>query len=387
MQKLHRIILKTPLFRSTKDFILNLLGKICKRYVAKEVPLEQIRKFLFIRFELHLGSVVCTSSIFEGIRKVLPEIHLGVVCDEMNYELLKYNPNINDFYITPNPDKKFIGAILAFLKLRTEMREYDCIIADLGNSHFRYLVPTLLTGLKYRIGFGGGHDFLFNLTVSYSPHESVIERNLNLLDAFAEFPIVFNGEPKLYFSKNESEFVDNFFIKNKINRKNLIITIQTQSKDEKPNRWFVDRFGELADKLVEKYDANIIFSGSRDEVEKIEQIRSKMVYTSVSAAGKTTVPQLAALLNMCDLFITLDTGSMHVGRAVGVPMVIIGCAYQSSHLWLPVNNDKHIIIKKENIQCVLCYKDYCPSRECMKRIAVADVFEAAKLQIGRFCRG
>jgi len=386
MQKLHRMILKTPFLRGVKDLILNLLGRFFKRYFAKKVPLEQMRNFLFIRFEPHLGSVVCTSSIFEGNRKVLPDIHVGVVCDEMNYELLKYNPNINDFYLAPNPIKNFIGALLGFFRLRTEAREYDCIITDLGNSRFTYLLLTLLTGIKYRIGFGGVNDFLFNRTASYSAHESIIERNLNLLGIFAEFPVAFNGEPKLYFSKNESEFVDNFVKKNNINRENMIIAVQSQSKDNKPNRWFADRFTALADRLIKTFSANIIFTGSINDVQKIEHIKSKMIHTSTSAAGKTTILQLGALLSMCDLFITLDTGSMHVGRAVGVPMVIIGCAYQSSHLWLPVKNGKHIILKKDNIHCALCYKDYCFTRECMKQITVDEVFEAVKAQIDR-CAG
>jgi ADP-heptose:LPS heptosyltransferase len=387
MQKLHRTILKTPFLRSVKDFILSLLGRSLKRYFAKEVPLEQMKNFLFIRFELHLGSIVCTSPIFEGIRKVLPDIHIGVVCDEMNYELLKYNPNINDFYLAPNPDKNFIGALLAFFRLRTEARKYDCIIADLGNSQFRYLVPTLLTGLKYRIGFGGGHDFFFNLTASYLLHESIIERNLNLLSIFNGAPIIIHAEPKLYFSEDESEFVENFFKKNNIDRESMIVAIQTQSKDEKPNRWFAYRFAELADKLVESYDACIIFTGAQYDEEKVDQIRASMVHTSITAAGKITILQLASLLNICDLFITVDTGSMHVARSVQVPMVIIGCAYQSSHLWLPVKDDKHIIIKKDNIECAMCYKDYCFSRECMKQITVSEVFEAAIVQIGRFCIG
>jgi ADP-heptose:LPS heptosyltransferase len=383
MEKLHRMILKIPFLRGFKDLILSLLGRFYERYFSREVHLEQMRNFLFIRFEPYLGSIVCTSSIFEGIRRVLPDIHIGVVCDERNYEFIKYNPNIDDFYFVPNLGKNFIGALIGFFRMRMEARKYDCIVADLGNSQFRYLLPTLLTAIKYRIGFKGGHDFLFNLTASYSSHESYIERNLNLLGIFAEVPIVFDGKPKLYFSKDESAFVEKLFSKNNINRENPIIAMQTQSRDRKPNRWFADRFTALADKLIEKYGANIIFLGSRDEVEKIEQIRSKMIHASTSVAGETSILQLAVLLNRCDLFITLDTGSMHVGRSAGVPMVIIGCAYQSSHIWLPINENGHIIIKKDNIDCAMCYKEYCPTRECMEQITVDEVFKAVKTQIDR----
>lgn len=377
------MILKNPFFREIKDLILTLLGKIFKRYSDKKVPLEKMNKFLFIRFEAHLGSVVCTSAIFEEIRKVLPEIHIGVMCDGMNYEFLKYNPNINDFYISPSPDRSFIKTLFAFLRLRTELKRYDCIVADIGNSHFRYLVPTLMTGIKYRIGFERKHDFLFNITASYSINESIIDRNLKLLNIFDKKEMKFRGQHKIYFSSEEIEFVDSILQQSKIDKEKIIVAIQTQSKECKPNRWFSDRFAALADKIIDTFNAIVIFTGVKGEKAKIEGIRSQMVYSSISTAGKTNITQLAALLSRTSLFITLDTGSMHIGHSIGVPMIIIGCAYQPSYLWLPVNDSKHIVIKKEEIHCAVCHKEYCPSRECMKQITVNEVLKAVSVQLNK----
>lgn len=381
MQKLHRTINETPFLRSAKDLILNLLGRFFKSYFAKKVPLDKMRSFLFIRFEPHLGSIVCTSAIFEGIKKLLPDIQIGVICDELNYEFLKYNPNINDFYLLPNPDKNFIKTFFVFLKLRKELKRYDCIVADLGNSHFRYLVPTLLTGIKYRIGFERKNDCFFNITASYSINESVVDRNLNLLKIFEKKERKFRSYPKIYFSSEEIEFVDSILKQSEIDQDKIVVAIQTQSKDCKPNRWFSDRFAALADKIIDTFNAVIIFTGVKGEKEEIESIRSKMVYSSISTAGKTNVTQLAALLSRSSLFITLDTGSMHIGCSIGIPMIIIGCAYQPSYLWLPVTDSKHIVIKKDEIHCAVCYKDRCPSRECMKQITVDEVFEAVSSQM------
>ena len=55
-----------------------------------------------------------------------------------------------------------------------------------------------------------------------------------------------------------------------------------------------------------------------------------------SLAGKTSIPVAAAVLALCDLLITIDTGTMHLGRAVGVPMVVLGPSWQKPLEWLPL---------------------------------------------------
>ena len=56
-----------------------------------------------------------------------------------------------------------------------------------------------------------------------------------------------------------------------------------------------------------------------------------------SLTGRTSVPELAALLALSDAAVSLDTGTMHVGRAVGVPIVVIGPSWQKPIEWLPLD--------------------------------------------------
>jgi ADP-heptose:LPS heptosyltransferase len=56
-----------------------------------------------------------------------------------------------------------------------------------------------------------------------------------------------------------------------------------------------------------------------------------------SLAGRTSVTELAALLALSDAVVSLDTGTMHVGRAVGVPMVVMGPSWQKPLEWLPLD--------------------------------------------------
>lgn len=70
---------------------------------------------------------------------------------------------------------------------------------------------------------------------------------------------------------------------------------------------------------------------------------------SVSAAGKFTISGLGALLADCDLLATLDTGTLHAARAVGLPAVVIARPWQAQHEWLPVGIPAYQILSKPDL--------------------------------------
>jgi ADP-heptose:LPS heptosyltransferase len=65
---------------------------------------------------------------------------------------------------------------------------------------------------------------------------------------------------------------------------------------------------------------------------------------------------MAALLSLCDVGLTLDTGTLHVGRTVGLPMAILAPAWSPPLEWLPLNNPRYRILK--NADMVVCPPDY-----------------------------
>ncbi|MHB1960032.1 MAG: glycosyltransferase family 9 protein [Acidobacteriaceae bacterium] len=66
----------------------------------------------------------------------------------------------------------------------------------------------------------------------------------------------------------------------------------------------------------------------------------------ISLARKTAVATLAALLAQCDLIVSLDTGTFHVARAVGLPSVVIAPAWQSPLEWLPVASERYRVLRR-----------------------------------------
>ncbi len=149
-------------------------------------------------------------------------------------------------------------------------------------------------------------------------------------------------------------------------------------------RWPVARFVELAGRL-ERAGAQIVTLGGADELELTAQVAAGAT-GAVDAGGATDVVGLAALLSLCDLVVTNDTGPMHLASAVGTPTVT---------LWGPSDPDEvrptgpgHVSVGGPGLPCRPCFKNDCPRsgagtlspeahEECMRLITMEGVLQAA----------
>lgn len=100
-----------------------------------------------------------------------------------------------------------------------------------------------------------------------------------------------------------------------------LIAVQAGASQAK-RQWSPARFIEMVSMLDKQYHARIILTGSKKELDIVNPILEQCKSPNVtSAVGKTSIPQLAALLNQCDVLVTGDTGPMHISVAAGTPVV------------------------------------------------------------------
>jgi hypothetical protein len=100
-----------------------------------------------------------------------------------------------------------------------------------------------------------------------------------------------------------------------------IIAVQAGASQAK-RQWSPSRFISMIKILTDRHNARVVLTGSAKERNIIDPIVEGCDSPNViSVAGKTSVPQLAAMLNLCDVLITGDTGPMHISVAVGTPVI------------------------------------------------------------------
>ncbi|MBI5593807.1 MAG: lipopolysaccharide heptosyltransferase II [Deltaproteobacteria bacterium] len=136
--------------------------------------------------------------------------------------------------------------------------------------------------------------------------------------------------------------------------------------------WPNERFAELADRLSERYRVSPVFTGAPEDKEPVQDIMSRMRSPAVDLTGKTSLKTLAALYERADLLISTDTGPMHLGAAVDMPVVAL---FGPTAPWRtgPMG-DRHRVIRA-GLPCSPCFKRECPTCDCMNHIRVDQVLE------------
>ena len=147
-------------------------------------------------------------------------------------------------------------------------------------------------------------------------------------------------------------------------------------------RWYPEEFAKVAIALSSKYD--IVLFGGKGEVDIVRDIEERLIEANIlnyqNLAGKTSVEELIENIAKLDLFITNDSGPMHIAAAFSVPTVCIfgPTKYTETHQWM---NPHEMLLRKE-MDCAPCMKRTCPLKhhECMKLITANDVLAVLQEQ-------
>jgi len=147
-------------------------------------------------------------------------------------------------------------------------------------------------------------------------------------------------------------------------------------------RWHAARFAELARRLSRELGAVAVFFGSQEEAPLAESLLPEAGEFAVSLAGKTSLADFLSVIPGCDLYITNDTGAMHVAAALGVPTLAIFGA-TDERATRPLGPRVELVVGQA--ECRPCLLRRCPMTEhyCMDSVSVEEVFEAARSLLER----
>lgn len=140
-------------------------------------------------------------------------------------------------------------------------------------------------------------------------------------------------------------------------------------------RWPLERYAELGERLIKRFDAGVVIIGGKDEAEVGDKItRTWLKDKWAILAGKLSILETAELLRRCHFYVGNDTGAMHLAAAVNTPCVAIFSAREPRGSWYPFGN-RHIVLIKE-IPCQNCYLTECHEQKmrCLTEITLEEVW-------------
>lgn len=327
-----------------REVLFRLLRLSHKREIAR----RDCHSFLFLQFERALGQSIMMTSMYEALREAVPSADVTVAAGRMAYQVLRHNPNINRLIKVRDPISAPLSAAADIVRqISFRSPTFDCIATDSSNRRTKISLLSLLARARIRVGFTLAPS-LYDVLLQYDFDKSVLANNLRVVEALG-YPVNVR-EPTLYFSESDKAKADQFIRKEGLDRTRPLIAVATQVSGGYPEkrRWRASSFAEIADRIVD-LGGQVVFLGTASEGAGIERIRALTKHPTVSAAGVFSIPELGAFLARCDLLLTLDTGALHVARAIGLPAVVIARPWQPPHEWLPLDNPRYLILSKREV--------------------------------------
>ncbi len=140
-------------------------------------------------------------------------------------------------------------------------------------------------------------------------------------------------------------------------------------------RYRPEGFAEAARMLVRDAGCRVVFTGSAEERDLVESIRSKMNAPSYSLAGSLNLGEMAALVSLSPLLISNNSGPVHIAAAVGTPVVDLYALTNPQHTPWEVPNR----VLSHDVPCKNCYKSVCPEghHNCLRLVKPIEIYNAA----------
>lgn len=305
--------------------------------------LRQIRNFLVLQFESPLGSVMHATPFYEALKTAMPDAHVTVAASPTAASVLRHNPFIDRCVVTPNPCGNFRQVVHVVRELFREMPSCTrCIVTTIGNRRPRLAILATLAGKAVRLGHTAAPE-LYDVPLIFVPERGQIEGNLDILRALGH-EVAF-CEPRIFFTLKDADSATCLleYASESVDQPRIVFV--TQTSGGQLNQWSEERFQQVIVRLTHTSGAIPIFVGTAEDVSAIDSLRQNLPQPGVSLAGKTSIAQLSAVLAQADLIVSLDTGTFHVARAVGLPGVVIAPAWQDPREWLPVEDPRYRVLR------------------------------------------
>lgn len=323
-----------------------------------------------------LGDVLFSTATIRNIRYNFPDAIIACVIPPRCYQVLKGNPHLDEIIIFDEKGKHsgFWGKI-AFIR---SLKAGKFSLVFLLHRSFTRALICFLAGIPVRIGYATGKQG-FSLTKRIAPADRNkvhrIDYYLNIMqkagfkaeDRYTEF----------FINEEDNKLIDDFLSKNGIKKGDFLIGINPGG-NWLPKRWPKESWVALIDRLIREFGARVIVTGGPEDLDLVSDIESRLSSKPIIACGLLSLKTLGALFKRLDVFITADSGPMHIASAVGCKKIIGLFGPTDPLITGPYPVANAVILKKE-IGCrIPCYEVNCPDNRCMKAITVDDVMEEVK---------
>ncbi len=331
-------------------------------------------KTILIRATNWVGDSVMTLPALEAVRECFPESTLVVLASPWVIPLFEKHPMINKV-MSLGKGAGCLRNAAAILKTVLQIRKQRFDLAILFQNAFEAALIAYLGNVRHRVGYDTDHRrFLLSHTVSRHKdkiYEHQVEYYLSLVRAMGCDTKV--RDPRLFLSGDHREKMSSLLAEKEVNQGDFVLGMGPGAVYGPAKRWPAERFAAVADMAVERWGARIIILGSDKEKDICAKVSDIMNQPSIDLCGQVNLGEAAALVGRCNLFLSNDSGLMHIASALNVPLVAI---FGSTNPFATGPRGTWARIVRHQVDCAPCMLPECPKDfRCMLGIEPQEVWK------------
>ena len=304
---------------------------------------NSIKSILFLRYDGKIGDMIVNSLMFREIKKVYPDIKIGVVARGAAIDIIKDNPNVDRIYEYYKDRKK-----IKDLALKIKEEKYDLLIDFSEMLRVNQMMLINLCGARINIGLDRKDWELFDLSIEsgkdFKWTEHITKRYLAYLIKLGLKKENIDISYDIYL-KDEKKY-EVFFNEIKESKK-IILNPYGASKHKSFN---VETLENIITYLKDK-DIAIILTYFGDKYKELEFLEKKYKYVYIPKKIESIL-DTAILIKKSDYVISPDTSIVHIASAFNKKMITVyppkGGKYGVDHLvWAPKSEYSRVIFCKD----------------------------------------
>lgn len=335
--------------------------------------LKREPKRIIVRMPNWVGDLVMATPILTDLRHRFPEAEITAMALDRVAALLEHDRDIDELFVFSRPSgwvKKDERRNIA-RKLRRGKYDLGILLTNSLSSAFWFWRGNV----KYRIGFrGDSRSWLLTQAIP-RPHDR--EQN-HLVKTYKELLLPLGippseTEPRIHLLDEEREEAEAMLRRLGVPEQRKLVGINPGAAYGSAKCWLPERFREVTERLIEDPEVYVAYFGDATGAPLVKRICAELPKRVINLAGATSLRQLAALIEACDVFLTNDSGPMHMASALGTPLV----ALFGSTSDVKTGPYRQGTVIHKHVECSPCYLRQCPiDFRCMTQITADEVYQA-----------
>ncbi|MFH1136740.1 MAG: lipopolysaccharide heptosyltransferase II [Pseudomonadota bacterium] len=330
---------------------------------------------ILVRSTNWVGDALLTTPALSALADNFPDAEITVLVKPWAAPIFAHHPAVAGTMIYDRSGPH--GGLLGLASLVREIRSRQFELAVLFQNAFEAAALAFAARIPWRVGYNtDARGFLLHPAVPLYPGDRVVHQTQYYLRLLGRVGLKTQTRKPVFHLSPAIKEMAGLRLQALGLENSFLIGLAPGAAYGPAKQWPPEKFAAAADEILDQKPggAALVF-GSPGEARVAARVRERMRHPAHDLSGRTSLDEAAALIHRCHLFLTNDSGLMHVAAAVDAPLVAI---FGSTDAKTTSPAGDRAVMVSSQVDCAPCLKPVCPkvSHRCMDLIAAGQVARA-----------